>query len=178
MRINRLLILLLSFEKAIIASASLIERQEQGAWPDWDFGDLFEDGVTLFRGLGSLFLDPQNSDSSKTKPSPGTDTPSDGKTSPDAPQAAPASPPSSDTPQVAPAPPPSSDTSPAEPYKIETDTNPSPLPDPGLDNPVAPPSVNEECDPMNVSPQNCNFFELPFHCMTLALTQANMSPHR
>lgn len=168
MRINRLLILLLSFEKAIIASALLIERQEQGAWPDWDFGDLFEDGVTLFRGLGGLFQDPQDSDSSKTKPSPDTDTPSDGKTSPDSPQATPASPPSPDTPQVAPAPPPSldipqvvpasppsSDTPPAEQYKIEIHNNPSPLPGLGLDGPAAPPSVNEECDPMNINYADC-----------------------
>lgn len=162
MGIIRLLILLLSFKKPSIASAQLLERQEQGFWPDFDAGDLFWGGIELLRGTGQLFQNPQDSDFSKTNPPQPTD-----QTSPNSLEVAPASQPSSDT------------LSPAEPvYKIEINNDPSPLPALGPDLPAVQPSVNEECDPMNVSPQICNFSKLPFRHMTLALTQANMGAHR
>ena len=152
MGIIQLLILLLSFKKPSIASAQLVERQEQGFWPDFDAGDLIWGGLEFLRGAGDLFQNPQDSDFSKTSPPQPTD-----QTSPDSLEVAPASQPSSDT------------LSPAEPvYTIEINNDPSPLPAPGLDPPALQPSVNEECDPTNVSPQICNFSKLPFRHMALA----------
>lgn len=152
MRITELLVLLFSFKTPMLASALLVERQEQGGyWPDLGVGDLFRDGINLLHGVGNFFQDPQDSDSSKANPPPATDTPSDKKTSP----------------EVAPASPPSADTSPAErvyKLKIDNDASPSSPSDPGP-NPVVLPSVNEECDPTNVSPQICISFKLPFNAV-------------
>lgn len=139
MRITRLFILLLSFKRPIQSSAQLVERQPQGVWPDWNLGDLLWDSVTGFRGIGGLFQDPQNSDSSKTKPSPDADTESDGQSPPDSPNVEPASPPPSTTP------------SPAEPvYKLGINNDPSPIPDLVPNLPAGLPS-NEGCDLLNVS---------------------------
>lgn len=139
MRITRLFILVLSFIKPLAASAQLAERQEQGFWPD--FGDI-GDGLTYLRGLGDLFQEPQSPDSWTTKPPPTTDTTSDKKASPESPELVPDSPPSSDT------------SSPAGPlYKIKINDNQSPVPLQELEPnpPTAPLSINEECDPLNVS---------------------------
>lgn len=153
--IIRLLILLLSFKKPSIASAQLVERQERGFWPDFNGGDLIWDGMTFLRGVGDALQNPQYSDYWQTSPPQPTD-----QNSPNSLEVAPASQPSSDT------------LSPAEPvYKIEVNNDPSPLPDLGLDLPAVQPSVTDECDPMNVSLQICNFSKLPFGRMTLALTQ-------
>lgn len=161
MRSTRLLILLLLFKHPVITSAQLVERQEQGFWPD--FGDL--DGLSFLRGDGDLFQTPQGSDSWNTEPPPTTDTTSDKQKPPDSPEAVPAAPPAPDT------------SSPTEPvYKIEIHNNPSPVPLPGLEPnpPAAPPSVNEDCDPTNVSPQIYNLSKLPFQCRALALIQTNV----
>ena len=140
MGIIRLLIFLLSFKKPSTASAQLFERQEQGFWPDFDAGDLIWGGIELLRGAGDFFQNPQPTD----------------QTSPNFLEVPPASQPSSDT------------WSPAEPvYTIEINNDPSPLPALGVDLPAVQPSVNEECDPMNVSPQICNFSKLPFRRTTL-----------
>lgn len=164
MRIIPLLVLLLSSKKPSIVSAQLVERQE--LWPDIG-GDLFWDGLSIFRGLGDLFQNPQDSDSSEIAPPQTTDTTSDRQTSPDSPVVSPASPASSDT------------LSPVEPvYKININNNPSPLPDFGSNLPAVIPSVNEECDPTNVSPQICSFSKLHFRCMILAFTQTNLGAHR
>lgn len=163
MRITHPLILLLSFRKSIITSAQLVERQPQGVWPDLNWGNLFWDGVTVFRGIENLFQDPPGSDS-KTKPPPDTDAQPDGKPSPDSPEVAPAEPPSSAT------------SSPAEPvYKLKINNDPSPPPDLGTDLPLVQPSVNEGCDFINVSLRS---IMLHFQCMTLAVTQANMVTDR
>lgn len=147
MRIVRLLLLLVLHKIPSIASAQLVERQERGFWPD--IGDLFWNGLTLFRGAGPLFQDPQNLDSSETEPPPATETPSDRQTSPESPVVSPASPPSSDT------------LSPVEPvYKIKINNDPSPLPGLGPSLPAVIPSVDEECDPTNVSLQICSFYKL------------------
>lgn len=173
MRIHRLLILLLSFKTPIIASAQLVERQPQGVWPDWNPGQAFWNSLTVLggigTGIGNFFLNPQDSDSSKTTPSPGTDTKSDRQASPDFPKVAPASPPSSAT---------SSSAEPA--YKIGINNDLSPLPGLGSDLPAVLPSANEECDLnlINVSLQVCSFFKLPYQRMTLALTPTDMSTRR
>ena len=152
MRTAELLVLLFSFKTPMLASAQLVERQEQGGyWPDVGVGELFWDGVNFLHGVGNFFQDPQDSDSSKTNPPPATDTPSDKKTSP----------------EVGPASLPSADTSPAErvyKLKIDNDASPSPPSDPGP-NPVVLPSVNEECDPTNVSAQFFISFKLPFNAV-------------
>lgn len=141
MRITHLLILLLSFRKPIITPAQLVERQPQGTWPDWNLGDLFWDGVSVFRGIGDLFQDPSGSDSSKTKPPPDTDSP-----------------------EAAPTSPPSATLSPDEPvYKIKTNNDPSSPPELGADLPLVQPSVNEECDFINVSLPTYNSSNLPFN---------------
>ena len=93
MRISQLLILLLSSKKPIIASARLVERQGLNVLPELDPLGAVVGGVELLQGIGNaigsgaanLFTNPQNSDSSKTEPQPATDTPSDGKTSPNPP---------------------------------------------------------------------------------------------
>ena len=90
MRFSPLLILLLSFERPVVTSAPLIQRQEQGgAWPDFDQEDIFMNGVNLFRGIGEPLSNPQDS--------PGTGTSSDQQASPGSQEVVPASPPSSDT---------------------------------------------------------------------------------
>lgn len=147
MRFARLLILLVSFKKPIVASAQLIPRQEQGFWPDFGFWD----GAAFLRGVGNLFVNPQDTDTSTTKPPPDTDTTSDRQTSPDSPEVSPASPPSSDT------------SSPAEPvYQLNINNDPSPLPDHTPDIPAVLPSLNEECDPIDVSSQIYNLCKLRF----------------
>lgn len=159
MRNTILFVLLLSFKKPIVASARLVERQEQqGVWPD--LGDLV---WPLLRGLGDMF---QGSDDWNAEPPPNTD-PTQDKTSPPV------------SPGVVPAEQPSPDTSsPTEPvYKIKINNMPSPVPLPSLEpNPPALlPPVSEECNPMNVSLQIRNFFKLPLsmhdHCV-------NMGTHR
>lgn len=135
MRFARLLVLLLSFRRPAIASAQLVPRGDS-LWPDFDFGD----GATFFRGIGNLFSDPQDSDTSNTIPPP--DTTSDKQAPPDSREASPASPPSSDA------------SSAAEPvYHLEINNDPTPIPDHTLDTPAFLPSLNEECDPTDVSSQ-------------------------
>lgn len=144
MRFARLLILLLSFKRPIIASAQLVPRQEQGFWPDFNFWD----GAAFLRGVGDLFSNPQDSDTSNTKPPPDTDTTS---TSPDTPEVSPASPPSSDT------------SSPAEPvYQLNINNDLAPLPDLGPDIPAVLPSLNDQCDSSDVSSQIYNLCKLQF----------------
>ncbi|MCJ1423009.1 hypothetical protein MMC29_000890 [Sticta canariensis] len=144
MRTISLLVLLLLSKKPSITSAQLVERQERGFWPD--IGDLFWDGLSIFRGVGDLFQDPQDSGSSEPAPPPATDTDttSDRQISPDSPVVSPVSPPSSDT------------SSPVEPvYKININNDPSPLPDLGSNLPAGTPSLNEECDLTNIIDANC-----------------------
>lgn len=144
MRIPQLLILLLSYQIPFIASAHLVERQPEGASGEWDPGQLIWNGLgttfTLLGGagtaIGNMFLNPQNSDSSTTMPTPDTDTESNQQTRPDSPEAVPASPPSS------------ASLSPAEPvYNLNINKNdPSSLPGTGPDIPGSLPSVSEKCD--------------------------------
>lgn len=156
MKITRLLLLLLSVSRPIITSAQLVQRQEQGVWPD--FG-LF-DGLAILRGIGNFFQSPQDSDSSRIQPQPTTDTTSDRQASPDSQEVAPASPSSLDAP------------SPAEPvYKLKIDNDPAIIPEQIL--PAALPSVNEKCDSTNASPQICDCFNLLFQRITFALIQTN-----
>ncbi|MCJ1462530.1 hypothetical protein MMC07_001132 [Pseudocyphellaria aurata] len=158
MRNFHLLIVLLSFENPIIASARVVKRQPQGGgfWPDWNLWDLgegvingIEDGVTTLRG----FINPSpnqqgsESDSSKTNPppNPDADTQPEKKASPD------------DSPVVTPASPPSpAIPAPAEPvYKIEINNNPSPLASPVMNPPAILPSVDQECDLININDADC-----------------------
>lgn len=155
MRTTPLLILLLSSICDIIASPQLVERQEQGFWPDW--GNI-GDGLAFLRGVGNFFLDPQDSDSSSTEPPPNTDDTSDKQTSPDSPQVSPASP-SIPDPSL-----------PAEPvYKLQISNDQPQLPALEPIFPAALPPVNQdqECDPTNASLQNRKFFKndrtLPIH---------------
>ena len=135
MRFARLLVLLLSLRRPANASAQLVPRRDS-LWPDFDFLD----GAAFFRGVGNLFSDPQDSDTSDTIPPP--DTTSDGQSPPISPEASPASPPSSDA------------SSAAEPvYHLEINNDPTPIPDHTLDTPSFLPSLNEECDPTDVSSQ-------------------------
>lgn len=180
MRTTALLILLLSLKKPTIASAQLVGRQQQGAWRDWGVGDLILNGINLFRGLGDPL---QDSDSSNTNPEPATNTPSDQKTSPDSREDAPTTdtPPDKTSQEPTLDSSPSPDTLPAEPvYKINVNKDSSPpsllnlRPNPAL----ALPSVSEECDLMNVSPQICDFFEPSLARRTPAFTQADLVAHR
>ena len=183
MRITALLILLLSLKKPTIASAQLVGRQQEGAWPDWDVGDLILNGINLFRGLGDPPQSPQDSDSSNTNPEPATNTPSDQKTSPDSREVAP----TTDTPSEKTSQEPtldsspSPDTLPAGPvYKINVNKDSSPpslldlRPDPAL----ALPSVSEKCDLMNVSPQIHDSFKPSLARSTPAFTQADVVARR
>ena len=169
MRIILLLVLLLSFKETIVASVQLVQRQEQGYWPDLNLGDLFLNGINLFRGVGDLLPSPQDSGSSKTNPAPGPDTPQEEKSSPDSPEFAPATgTPSNekDSPEAAPVSPHSPDTSPAgQVYKININNDPSSPPNLDLGPNPAPalPAVSENCDPVNVSPQVSNLFTYPFN---------------
>ena len=158
MKIIRLLILLLSVNRPIITSAQLVQRQEQGVWPD--FG-LF-DGLAILRGIGNFFQSPQDSDSSRMQPRPTTDTTSDRQTSPDSQEVAPASPSSLDAP------------SPTEPvYKLKIDNDPAIIPEVEQILPAALPSVNEKCDSTNASSQICDCFNLLFQRITFALIRTN-----
>lgn len=167
MRTTRLFILLLLFKKPIIASAQLVARQERGVWPDW--GELFGDGLKLFRGANDMFQNAQDFDTWNTEPQPDTDTTQNRQNPLDSPGVVPASPPSPDA---------SSPTEGA--YKIEINNDPSPVPLPGLEPspPAILPSASEECDTKNVSLQIRHFSKLLFQCMTLALTEANTDTHR
>lgn len=153
MRTTPLLILLLSCICAIIASPQLIGRQEQqGFWPDWG---TIGDGLTLLRGFGNFFLDPQDSDTSNTKPAPNTDDTSDKQISPDSPQVSPASP---------------SIPAPTDPvYNLVISNDQPPLPDlePSLGAVLPPVNPDQECGTTNVSPQIGRFSKnertLPIH---------------
>ena len=155
MRTTPLFILLLSSICAIIASPQLGGRQEQGFWPDW--GNIGE-GLTFLRGVGNFFLDPQDSDSSNTKPPPNTDDTSDKQASPDSPEVSPVSPSIPDS------------SLPAEPvYKLQISNDQPQLPALEPIFPAALPPVNQDqkCDPTNASPQIRKFFKdertLPIH---------------
>lgn len=155
MKTTPLLILLLSSVCDVIASPQLFERQEQGFWPDWEN---LGGGLTFLRGVGNFFLDPQDSDSSSTRPPPDTVDTSDKQTSPDSPDVSPASP-SIPDPSLS-----------AEPvYKLHISNDPPLLPAPEPMFPAALPPVNQdqECDPTNASPQIRKLFKnettLPIH---------------
>lgn len=158
MKITQLIILVLSCGRPIAAFAQLAERQPQGVWPDWNPGEAVWKGLTILGGIGTgivnFFQDPKDSDSSKTIPPPDTGTESDGQTSPDTPKASPSP----------------ATTSPSEPvYNININNDHSTIPDLDTNLPAVLPSLDEQCDPLNVSLQIYEFSKLSFQWMTLRL---------